>query len=107
MPFNRYVSVLPEVVDDWNVWAQEILKTTVWAGGCKSWYKKNSEGKSDEPVTAMYPGSVLHYKEILDTLRVEDFEVKYRSNNRFKFLGNGLTQIEKDPENSDLAFYIK
>lgn len=95
----------PDVVDDWNVYAQEVLKTTVWSGGCKSWYKKNSSGRDDEPVTAMYPGSVLHYKEVLDTLRSEDFDIAYRSQNRFKFLGNGLTQREKDPK--DLAFYLK
>lgn len=31
----------------------------------------------------MYAGSVLHYKEILEEVRMEDFEFEYRSKNRF------------------------
>lgn len=53
----------------------------------------------------MYAGSILHYKEILESFRTEDFNIGYRSLNRFRFTRNGLTIREKNGEY--LAFYIK
>jgi hypothetical protein len=89
-------------LDDFNTYAQELIKGTVWTDDCRSWFKK---GKADGRVTAMYPGSVIHYKEILDEFRTEDFEYKYISGNRFRFLGNGMTFREKNDE--DLAWYMR
>lgn len=57
-------------MDDFNVYAQELIKRTVWTGDCRSWFKR---GNSDGRVTAMYPGSVIHCKELLDEFRTEDF----------------------------------
>jgi hypothetical protein len=93
-------------VDDYNVYSQEFLKRTVWTSGCRSWYKN---GKVDGKVTAMYAGSVLHYKEILEEWRAEDFEFEYRSKNRFSFMGNGLTirEVRNGPGGEDLGFYVK
>ena len=51
------------------------------------WYK--SGGNLDRPVTAMYAGSVLHYREILEDFQVEDFDIEYRSLNWFRFMGMG------------------
>lgn len=51
--------VKDQVVDDYNVYAQEFLKRTVWSGGCSSWYKN---GRTDARITAMYPGSIFHFK---------------------------------------------
>ncbi|KAK7205720.1 hypothetical protein BZA70DRAFT_266842 [Myxozyma melibiosi] len=85
-------------VADYNEYTQEFLKRTVWTSGCVSWYKKQGR------VTAMYGGSILHYKQILDNIRGEDFEIEYRSPNRFRFMGNGLTNAEV--EGGDLATYI-
>lgn len=31
------IAVKDEVIDDFNVYAQEFLKGTVWASGCRSW----------------------------------------------------------------------
>ena len=44
----------------------------------------------------MYAGSVLHYRQMLANIRLEDFDYTYRSSNRFSFMGNGLTQMETD-----------
>lgn len=44
------------VVRDYNRRAQAGLKRTVWSSGCKAWYNNG------RVVTAMYPGSVLHYR---------------------------------------------
>lgn len=55
----KSVCVKEEVVEEYNTYSQEFLKRTVWSGGCRSWYKN---GKVDGKVTAMYAGSILHYK---------------------------------------------
>uniref|UniRef100_A0A0D2XF69 Sterigmatocystin biosynthesis monooxygenase stcW n=1 Tax=Fusarium oxysporum (strain Fo5176) TaxID=660025 RepID=A0A0D2XF69_FUSOF len=66
----KSVQVRPDALDDFNVYAQELIKRTVWTADCRSWFKR---GNSDGRVTAMYPGSVIHYKELLDEFRTEDF----------------------------------
>jgi hypothetical protein len=43
--------------------------------------------------------------EILDSFRVEDFDIEYDSAIRFRFMGNGTTQREVQME--DLAYYVK
>ncbi|GAB1217436.1 hypothetical protein ATERTT37_006675 [Aspergillus terreus] len=99
----KCICVKPDALDDYNVYTQETLKRTVWTGGCRSWFKG---GKSDGAVTAMYGGSIIHYKaEILEGFRVEDFDIEYDSTNRFRFMGNGTTQREVLLE--DLAYYVK
>ena len=42
--------------------------------------------------------------ELLERARGEDFEISYRSKNRFRFMGNGLTTRELNDE--DLSFYM-
>lgn len=48
----KTVCVKDDAVREYNAYSQEFLKSTVW-------YK---DGKFDEKVTAMYPGSNLHHK---------------------------------------------
>lgn len=98
---HRSVQVRPDATDDYNVYSQEFMKRTTWTSGCRSWYKN---GKTDGKVTGMYAGSIFHYKEILDSFRTEDFDIEYRSPNRFRFMGNGLTMWEKN--GGDLAFHF-
>lgn len=100
--FNRSATVDEAATADFNIYAQEFLKRTVWASGCRSWYKNN---QVDGKVTALYAGSILHYKELLENFRTEDFVFEYNSPNRFRFLGNGLTSLEERGE--DLSFYVK
>jgi hypothetical protein len=40
----------------YNRRAQVNLKNTVWSKGCNAWYN------NEHAVTAMYPGSVIHFK---------------------------------------------
>ncbi|RKK68854.1 hypothetical protein BFJ69_g13280 [Fusarium oxysporum] len=98
----KSVQVRQDALDDFNVYTQELIKRTVWTGDCRSWFKR---GNSDGRVTAMYPGSVIHYKEMLEEFRAEDFVFKYTSKNWFQFMGNGLTFREKNDE--DLAWYMR
>ncbi|CAN8097720.1 unnamed protein product [Discula destructiva] len=97
-----FIDPKPEVVEEFNAYADEIMQTLVWSGGCRSWYKKN---RVDGRVTAVWAGSAISYHDMIKELRPEDFEIKYRSRNRFRFMGNGKTRKEYVP-GEDLAFYI-
>lgn len=77
----KFVDVKPEVLAEFDAYADEIMQTLVWSGGCQSWYKNHRvEGK----VTAVWAGSVISYWEMIKDIRPEDFEIRYRSRNRFR-----------------------
>lgn len=89
-------------MDDYNVYAQEFLKRMVWSDSCKSWYKN---GKRSGHVTGVYPGSILHFKDCLERIGGEHFNIKWRSKNRFHCLGNGESLHDKSGA-GDLAWYF-
>lgn len=97
----RTVQVRQDATDDYNAYSQEFMKRTAWSSGCRSWYKR---GTIDGRVTAMYAGSLNHYRQMLGNFRAEDFIIDYRSPNRFRFMGNGLTIAEEKRE--DFADYM-
>ncbi|KAL2007466.1 hypothetical protein VTN00DRAFT_8904 [Thermoascus crustaceus] len=99
----KSIDVKKEAVEDYNTWAQEFLKRTVWADPCRSWYKN---GKKTGQVTGVYPGSILHFKDCLENMGSEHFNIRYNSNNRFRFLGNGTSLYEKN-EQGDFAYYME
>ncbi|EXM21472.1 hypothetical protein RAB80_010040 [Fusarium oxysporum f. sp. vasinfectum] len=89
-----------EHLDNWHT------KYSVWAGNCRSWYKAN---KSDGRVY-IWPGSMLHLLKTMKTPRFEDFNITYRNDSMWDFLGNGRTQIEELAEDGvevDLAPFIR
>jgi hypothetical protein len=90
-----------EAVKDFISHKNDFMHRTVWNDPCRSWYK----GRPDGPVTALWPGSTLHYIEALMELRLDDWDIKYNGN-RFAWLGNGYSQTELDPT-ADWAFYIR
>lgn len=92
-----------EVVDQFVKYGDEIQKRLVWSGGCKSWYKK---GRVDGRVTATFGGTALLYRTLIGRIRAEDFDIRYRSENMFRFMGNGFTAYELE-EGNDLAWYIE
>lgn len=91
-----------EAVDDFIAFKDQFMEKTVWHDPCRSWYKGAGP---DGPVTALWPGSTLHYIEALMELRLDDWEVKYNGN-RFAWMGNGYSQTEID-QTADWAFYIR
>lgn len=91
-----------EAVDDFIEHKNQFMTKTVWQDPCRSWYKG---GKPDGPVTALWPGSTLHYIEAMAEVRHDDWDVKYNGN-RFAWLGNGYSQTELDPT-ADWAYYIR
>jgi hypothetical protein len=91
--------------DEFVRYGDEIHKTLTWTGNCSSWYKNH---RKDGRVTATWPGSALLYREMIEELRPEDFEIEYWSRNRFRFMGNGFTELEvREGEDVDLAFYVE
>ncbi|KAH8586758.1 hypothetical protein B0O99DRAFT_528052, partial [Bisporella sp. PMI_857] len=92
-----------ESVIDYNEYTQEYLKQTVWADNCRSWYKN---GKESGVVSGPYAGSVLHFKDSLEAIDAEHFDIVHRSKNRFKWLGNGLS-IRDENGSGDFAWYME
>ncbi|OQV03451.1 hypothetical protein CLAIMM_08494 [Cladophialophora immunda] len=92
--------VRQSVQDDFNDHAGKAMENLVWTGSCRSWFK-NHHGR----VTAIWPGSGLHYREFLESDRWEDFEWRY-STNQFTYWGQGFSHLERD-EAPDLSYYIK
>ncbi|KAK5192439.1 hypothetical protein LTR99_010433 [Exophiala xenobiotica] len=98
----RSFSPKKEAVDDFVEHVNAYMPRTVWTENCRSWYKNGSE---DGRVTALWPGSSLHYMEAMEFPRHDDFVVTY-SGNRFSWMGNGYSQTEMDPD-ADWAYYIR
>ncbi|KAI9711501.1 MAG: hypothetical protein M1820_002064 [Bogoriella megaspora] len=80
--------------------ADLFLKRTAWTSSCRSWFK---QGKTDGQA-AIYPGSRLHFIEIMKRPRYEDFEFEYWDDNRFAFMGNGFEMREFDGR--DITNYL-
>jgi hypothetical protein len=105
MATENIKSVVPKsgAVDELIRYGDRIHKTLIWSGGCSSWFKRNTVNGR---VTAAFAGSALLFRQLISELRPEDFEIEYRSPNRWAFLGNGFTEYELNQEN-DLAWYIE
>ena len=105
----KSVTVKENVTEQWNVYIQEIMKKTAWNDpGCGSWYKKGSTADGYRTgITAIYPGSMNHFREMLENIRGEDFDIEYlnKTNMWAQIHGNGLT--ERDTNNGDLAPYLE
>lgn len=81
----------PRAVKDLYNHTHELMKRLVWSSACRSWFKN---GATHGPVTAIYPGSRLHFFELLKDVRWEDYDLKWRTDNRFQFMGNGFSETE-------------
>ncbi|KAK2745565.1 hypothetical protein FQN57_003690 [Myotisia sp. PD_48] len=97
----RTFSPKPEAIDDFIAFKDKFMEKSVWADPCRSWYKTRPDG----PITALWPGSTLHYIEALKEPRFDDWNITY-SGNRFAWLGNGYSQTEVD-STADWAYYIR
>ena len=52
----------------------------------------------------MYPGSRLHFFDMIKEPRFEDYNWEYETQNRFQYMGNGFVTREFD--GSDLSYYM-
>ncbi|KPI36748.1 putative sterigmatocystin biosynthesis monooxygenase stcW [Cyphellophora attinorum] len=100
----KSLDVKHDAVQEYNEHIHEWLKRTVWTAGCRSWY---NQGQAGGKVTAQYPGSLVHWKKILEEPRYEDFDIKYRGRNRFQFMGNGFTKEEVTGEDLRLSLLLR
>ncbi|OAQ63671.1 monooxygenase [Pochonia chlamydosporia 170] len=80
----------------------ELMKRLAWSSACRSWFKN---GKTHGPVTAIYPGSRLHFFEMLRNVRWEDYDLTYKTDNRFQFMGNGYTHCECSPDGDPVWYF--
>lgn len=91
-----YSSLVPKstVTDAWLAHALKWMEKTVWVENCASSFKNGSSGKT---VVSLHPGSRLHYFDLLEKPRYEDFEwtsLLKNSSNMFAWLADGFTAAE-------------
>jgi hypothetical protein len=79
------------------------MERFVWSGGCRSWSKS---GRVDRRVTAVWQGSAIGVKEVSGELRPEDLTILWRTGNRYGWMGDRRTRVERTKE-ADLARYLK
>ncbi|KIW92820.1 uncharacterized protein Z519_06669 [Cladophialophora bantiana CBS 173.52] len=91
-----------ECIKDFYNHTHELMKRLTWSAPCSSWFKN---GKIHGPVTAIWPGSRLHYFECMKNPRYEDYNITYQGRNRYEYMGNGYTQVETDP-NGNAVWYF-
>ncbi|CAK7237721.1 hypothetical protein SBRCBS47491_010100 [Sporothrix bragantina] len=94
MQLENIKSMAPKkkAVDAFKAHHDLYVTRTAWSGPCSSWFKKGDPSGS----LTMYPGSRVHFFELLKTPRYEDYEFDYLSNNQWSFLGNGFHAREFD-----------
>jgi cation diffusion facilitator CzcD-associated flavoprotein CzcO len=95
----KKIQVKRSVAEDFTRHADLYLERTAWSGPCSSWFK-NGVTKA-RPLC--WPGSRVHYMEMLQKPRFEDFDIEYVSGNRWNFLGDGFDVREFDGR--DLTWY--
>ena len=95
MQKDRVATIQPkrEACDSFRVYCENWFKKTVFSLPCRSWYKR---GTTDGPVTALWPGSALHFVKALEKPRFEDYEYTYVHGCDTAWLGNGFTVSERD-----------
>lgn len=81
-------------IDDLVQHVDTLMPETVWVHACRSWYKNNT---TDGRVTAVWPGSTLHFLATIKEPRWEDFDYEYLgTGNRFLYFGIGQTKTEAE-----------
>jgi len=103
---ERIKSMAPSAaaVKDFMDYLDSYFTRTVFGQKCKSWYKN---GKEEGRVVGLWPGSCLHAVRTFENPRWEDYDYVYlnEQKNRFAWLGDGWTQVEK--YGGDTAFYME
>ncbi|EXJ88120.1 hypothetical protein A1O1_05048 [Capronia coronata CBS 617.96] len=107
-----YKSFTPSVtaIEEFVRHADAFMPRMSWASECRSWFKN---GRTDGPVTALWPGSRIHWFKVMDSrnIRFEDWEwakIKDATTgaevNRWAFMGNGFSNLETN--GGDLTWYF-
>ncbi|RDW58681.1 FAD protein [Coleophoma cylindrospora] len=97
----KAMSPSPAAIQEFTEHSDIFLTRMAWSSSCRSWFKN---GSVDGPVTALHPGSRLHWFKMLEEPRYEDWEWTTWNKNRFAYLGNGFSTKETDGR--DLTWYF-
>lgn len=89
-----------EAMQDFIEQRKTFLDRTIWNDPCRSWFK---QGTYDGELM-MWPGSRIHFFEIMKNPRWEDFNMSYLKGNRFEYFGNGFHVRESNGK--DLSWYL-
>ncbi|KAK3329566.1 hypothetical protein B0H66DRAFT_610478 [Apodospora peruviana] len=100
----KAISPSQAAVDDYFEHISAFMPRTAWAAKGRSWFKS---GRADGPVTALHPGTRIHFFHMLEHFRGEDWDYVYDNTgqNRFAYLGNGYSTKELDPA-GDTTWYL-
>lgn len=85
---------------DFRQHADLFLRRTAWTSSCRSWFKQGKQ----EGQAAVWPGSRLSFLKMMETPRYEDYDIEYRGENVFEFLGNGFAVREFNGQ--DITNYL-
>lgn len=91
MQRERIASMTPKqsAIKAYHRHCDAYFRQTVYAEDCKTWMR--SSKKFPERITAIYPGSYLHFRDILSHPRWEDYEYeRCEGEDVFDFMGNGM-----------------
>jgi hypothetical protein len=69
-----------EFVGEFVRYGDQIHKTLTWTDGCRSRYKAN---RVDGRVTATFAGSAILHSQLVKKIRADEFEIRYRSADRW------------------------
>jgi hypothetical protein len=97
----KAISPTEVATSDFYEHIEAFMPRTAWAGICRSWFKNGAE---TGPVTALHPGSRIHWFHMLESFRGEDFEYRYEEGKRFRYLGNGFSV--KELGEGDKTWYL-
>lgn len=97
-----YKAIRPstEAVTDFIEHNDTFHKKTIWGTKCRSWLK----GGQEDGKVLTHPGSRIQNIHCLLNPRFEDWKWTPLSNNRFAYMGNGTTVLER--EGRDTTWYI-
>ncbi|KAF7536514.1 hypothetical protein G7054_g4467 [Neopestalotiopsis clavispora] len=100
----RSIAPSEAAVNDYSEHIAAFMPRTSWGTAGRSWWKG---GQEEGPVTALHPGSRIHFFHMLEHFRGEDWDYTYdsQSRNRFSYLGNGFSAKELDPS-FDSTWYL-
>lgn len=96
MQIERIKSLSPkrEAAEQFTEHADLHLQRTAWTSPCSSWFK-NGQKDGQPPI---YPGSRLHFMQLLENLRYKDYVIEYLDpKNIFSFLGKHTRDQPLDP----------
>ncbi|OQV04839.1 hypothetical protein CLAIMM_09663 [Cladophialophora immunda] len=96
----RRLSPKPSVVADFGEHAKTYHHRTAWTDPCRSWFKQGRVAAN--PI--VWPGSRLHYLDVLSAPKFEDYDIEYESGNRWGWLGSGFSAIEFN--GGDVTYYL-